>query len=288
MQAIIITCYKDKDNLIRLIDSFGKRVNIYVHIDKSSEELDIQKLRERFKDNKNLKFYSKYKISWGGYNHLLAIIDLMKIAYTENNSYFHIISGQDYLVKNVEEFLEFFENDNHMYMTLTENEQLTLNVKSRYTRGTVNSNLHNYKLIKYVDVVYGTFRNKNNIGKITDISKGMVWTSFPRDICEYVFDYIKMDTSFMKDLKHCIIPEEFFFQSIVNNSKYKNRIVKDNLRYTDWSYRNGSQPAYLDLTDYESITNSNCFFARKIDSTISRELICSIDDVLNRKGLEME
>lgn len=41
----------------------------------------------------------------------------------------------------------------------------------------------------------------------------------------------------------------------------------------DWSQRNGSMPAYLDDTDYVKIKNSNCFFARKLDTNISKKLI---------------
>lgn len=56
------------------------------------------------------------------------------------------------------------------------------------------------------------------------------------------------------------------------NSKFAKNVVTDNLRYTDWTRRNGSRPAYLDMTDYDKIKESEAFFARKFDSDISKEL----------------
>jgi hypothetical protein len=95
----------------------------------------------------------------------------------------------------------------------------------------------------------------------------------PIAVVNYIIQYSNDYPSFMKSLKHTLIPEEFFFQTILMNSPYKNRIVNDNLRYTDWTERNGSIPAYLDISDYLKIENSGAFFARKVDESISKELI---------------
>lgn len=76
---------------------------------------------------------------------------------------------------------------------------------------------------------------------------------------------------------HTLIPEEFFFQTIIMNSPYKENVVEKNLRYTDWSGKNGSRPSFLDETDYEKIIKSGDFFARKIDSNISDKLLKKIE-----------
>jgi hypothetical protein len=57
------------------------------------------------------------------------------------------------------------------------------------------------------------------------------------------------------------------------NSPYSSRVVKNNRRYTDWIFRNGSRPAVLDISDFEKIDSSKAFFTRKIDSEISRDLV---------------
>ena len=49
------------------------------------------------------------------------------------------------------------------------------------------------------------------------------------------------------------------------------------LRYTDWQYRNGSVPAYLDGSDLGPILGSNALFARKVSSDVSAHLLDQID-----------
>ena len=86
-------------NLIQLIRSFQDEMNIYIHIDKKSKEIDVSKLEQL--NMKHLHIIKKYSISWGSYNHLLAIIELMKMAVSnKKNEYIHIISGQDYKIRN--------------------------------------------------------------------------------------------------------------------------------------------------------------------------------------------
>lgn len=72
---------------------------MYVHVDEKSSIVESQL------DNK-VYVIKKYKINWGSINHLLAIIELLKIAFekTREEAYFHIITGQDYFVTSPEGF----------------------------------------------------------------------------------------------------------------------------------------------------------------------------------------
>lgn len=283
MQAVIITCYKDKENLIRLIKSFDDKVNIYIHIDKKSKDITLDDIYDLH--YKNVYAVKKYRIVWGGYNHLLAILDLLKKANLDNNDYFHIISGQDYLIKELSSFNEYFKNNKNIYMTFTEKKDFTSNIVSRYKKGFINSNL-NYKnrFVKGINKIYTIFRNRNGIGEINNICKGMIWASFPKDVNQYILEFTSKNKFFMRDLKHCLIPEEFFLQSIIANSNFKENIINNNLRFTDWNFKNGSYPAYLDESYYDELKASECFFARKIDSIISKKLIELIDKNKKKKG----
>lgn len=72
--------------------------------------------------------------------------------------------------------------------------------------------------------------------------------------------------------------EEVFFQTIFLNSPFKNQVVNDNLRYTDWSVH--CPPKVLTVEDYDKIINSHKLFCRKIDSIVSKNLICKLLTVL--------
>ncbi|RYZ93136.1 MAG: glycosyl transferase, partial [Sphingobacteriaceae bacterium] len=59
-------------------------------------------------------------------------------------------------------------------------------------------------------------------------------------------------------------PDEFIFQTLLYNSKFKADMVDDDLRYIDWS-GGGASPKTLVMEDAEKLITSGKFFARKFD-----------------------
>ena len=277
MQALIITAYKDIEQIKRLIKSSNKYFKLFIHIDKKSADIFDSLLKI---NASNTYIYSLYSVTWGGYSHLAAIIALLKIAIKHPDiNYFHIISGQDMIIKNFREFVDKFEFSDKIYMTCTNISDSDSKVKERLNCWipSANWNLKKFTircLVESICLIQKIFHiNRKRLGFFSEIYKGMIWASMPKSVVEYVVAYISDDPTYLKDLSHTKIPEEFFLQTILMNSQYKDQIVCNNLRYTDWNSRNGSTPAILDETDYDKIINSGCFFARKIDSNISMKLI---------------
>ena len=73
MQALIITAYHDYSKLERNLKLYSKGFNCYVHIDANSKEFDEQKIA-KLNEIDNVYVISKYKILWGSYLHMMAII----------------------------------------------------------------------------------------------------------------------------------------------------------------------------------------------------------------------
>lgn len=214
---------------------------------------------------------------------MLAIRDLLELAVSDPRvTYIHIISGQDILLRDYSEFERFFSGSQKIYMTCTSMKDAPDDIKRRLENWIPFSNIDcRKKTVSYInDVFYSVQRflhiTRKRLGMFDDIYKGMVWCSFPVSVARYVIEYNATHKEFLNDLKHTQIPEEFFFQTIIMNSSYKENVVKRNLRYTDWSGKNGSNPSFLDETDYEAIIGSTSFFARKIDLVISEKLLNKI------------
>lgn len=279
MQAFIITAYKDKEQLLRLINLANKIGNVYVHIDKKSVELDATELRNM--NIPNTYFISKYKIYWGSYNHVLAILELLKKAIAnEDNHYFHMISGQDIPIKSKNEFDQHFNiTDEKIYMTLSTDEQYDNGVRERYYYYYPFNNGNPagviFRLFNRISVSLQKLLHirRNNIAGIADIYKGMIWSSMPRSAAQYVTEYIKDNPDYLRTLKHIKLPEEFFFQTLIMNSDFRHNAVNGNLRYTDWEHGSGGSPAILDENSYDIMMSGEYFFARKIDSKVSKALI---------------
>ena len=197
-------------------------------------------------------------------------------------TYIHIISGQDFPVKGAGDFEKYFENSDKIYMTCIGQERFPDVINERLYYPVLNSNWDSRKRIVRVINYVTKFLQKSvkikrtTLGDFSCIYKGMVWISIPKEVAGYVLNYIQINSRFMRDLQHTLIPEEFFFQTLLTNSKYSEKIVNNNLRYTDWTTRYNSRPAYLDETDFDKINSTDVFFARKIDSDISRKLILAL------------
>jgi hypothetical protein len=53
-------------------------------------------------------------------------------------------------------------------------------------------------------------------------------------------------------------------------------VQNNNLRYIHWNKYTGSSPAILCIEDFDKITSSDAFFARKFDPQTSKDLLTNI------------
>lgn len=277
MQAVLITAYKDAKQLDELLKTLYGKFKVYLHIDAKSEELQELEIKNRYPQ---VKIVKKFRINWGGVNHLKAILELLAMAAEDAEiKYIHVISGQDFPVRNIKDFYQQFENSDKIYMSCIGQEGFPDVINERLYYPVLNSNWDSRKRsIRIINaltkaVQKGLRIERRTIGNFSYICKGMVWVSLPKEAARYILDYLQRNPQLMRDLQHTLIPEEFFFQTLLVNSEYNEKIVKHNLRYTDWSSRYNSIPAYLDETDFDKIKKSEDFFARKIDSSISQGLM---------------
>lgn len=289
-QCLLITAYKDfnhLDSLIRTYLALCEGGKVFVHIDKNTPSRDYRYLISKYSDSLQVRIFSKYRVSWGGFNHLLAVLFLMKQALKGHDggfSFCHIVSGADYPIKND---FSVFEEDDHIYMTCSPLSSTAPSIQRRYITKHFFTSLgllsKSYQRVNRLMNRYlgERFLHKERIGpySVDDLYKGMIWTSMPVSAAQYVATFIRTRSgkAFLRGLRSCEIPEEVFFQTVFMNSIFRDKVVSDNLRYTSWVFKNGSIPAVLDVDDYERIKDSNSFFCRKMDSELSRELILKLE-----------
>ncbi|MDL2241910.1 beta-1,6-N-acetylglucosaminyltransferase [Bacteroidales bacterium OttesenSCG-928-L03] len=289
MQAAIITSYKDFHQLFCLTEELlHMHFKVFIHVDKKSFDKNNEYLIKLSNYPQQVHLVSTYSINWGSINHLYAIIDLIKEALKDKDIHFiHILSSQDYPIKHGGEFDSFFSPTNtNIYMTLCSEENFSRKVKNRYSQYYFFSELDSRRF--FVRTTERISRNlqkamgikRTQFGGFNSLCKGMVWLSAPQEVFDYVISTCDKQPSFLRFLNRCKIPEEFFFQTILSNSSYAEKIVPDNLRFTVWEKKHNSIPAILDETDFPLIKNSEAFFVRKIDSIISHDLTKKINDFL--------
>lgn len=282
-QAVLITAYKNFHHLEEIISHFGTGFSIYIHIDKkiNLSALNLKKLQ----NYKNVEFISqKYKVNWGGLNHTKAILLLAEQALLkQDNFYFHLISGHDFPIRQKSEFVNFFEeNRQNNYINYFDVPKPGWANNGGIDRLIYYNfyDLLNWKNTKQKMRILKILAFQKKIGFRRSFSKkmpklygGSTWWSLNRHALEYVMDYVNSNKFFLRRFKYTLCSEEFFFQTILLNSPLRSTIENMNLRYIDWTYKNGNSPAILDNSDFDRIKSSKAFFARKFEYPVSEPLL---------------
>lgn len=279
--ALLITAYKDFAVLHQLISKFDARFSIYIHIDKKSK-ISPETL-QNLQKNKNVQYCdTDYKVNWGGVNHLKSYLLLCRKALENTeNKFFHLITAEDFPVKSLAYFDALFCSDtgtNYMeYFPLPSTEwELgglnrleyyhlydVLNAKSTFGRF----------CIKQLVKLQRLFGFKRTMPFSQPLFGGSTYWSLSREAVQYVITFTQNHPAFLPRFDHTFCAEEIYFQTILMNSIYAEKINNNNLRYTDWVSGKGGYPAYLDDTDFTQITESAALFARKISSKKLKEMI---------------
>ncbi|MBF4492878.1 hypothetical protein IR010_10030 [Flavobacterium sp. MR2016-29] len=288
-QAVLITAYKNYNHLEEIINSFDVNFELFIHIDKKSNISDIELANLRKYEIVKL-VEQKYKVNWGGFNHLKSILYLTQEAFKNKEmAYFHLISGHDFPIKKSDYFLDFFKNTDVEYITYG-------NVP---TIGAAdNGNMDRIEYYNFYDLLNAKNSKENaKIRRLVRIQKrlgikrkiastmpklycGSTWWSLSRDCVSYVIDFTKNNKSVLNRFKHTLCSEEFYFQTVIMNSPFAKKAANNNLRHIDWIARNGNNPAVLDETDYDKLVQTDAFFARKFEYPMSIGLLEKIKPLL--------
>ncbi len=285
-QAILITAYKDLDHLHKLVNFFDNDFSVYIHLDRKSRfgEIDIKPI----KSCEQVKLVSrKFRVNWAGRNHLKCYLHLAEEALQDKrNVYFHLISGQDFPVKELSYFKKFGTSQNRC--DFLESFRLPAHIWDNENGGFDRVDyFHFFDLMdakRHLKWLWRLVRLQKKIGlkraysnTLPPLYGGFTWWTLSRETLEYVLKYTKEDKRLLRRLKHTFCPEEIYFPTVIMNSPLAKKVVNDNLRYIDWSpprvRKHSTSPAILDITDYKKIKAGNDLFARKFESPTSDQLL---------------
>ncbi|HCE54161.1 MAG TPA: hypothetical protein DER05_03800 [Lutibacter sp.] len=285
-QAILITAYKNYHHLGEIIKFFDDDFEVYIHIDKKSiitkEELN------KLKNYSQVKLVTqKYKVNWGGFNHLKSILYLTEKALKNpQNYYFHLISGHDFPIKKLSEFkIYFVENRTSEFISNFEIPRLggadnggldRIEYYNLYNVFDAKVPIQNGFIRRFIALQKKIKFNRPISSKMPKLYSGSTWWSLSRPCVEYVINYSNKNKFVLNRFKHTLCSEEFYFQTVIMNSSFADYVKNNSLRYIDWIARNGNNPAILDETDLEKIIKSDAFFARKFEYPLSINILNKI------------
>ena len=272
--AIAIQCHTNSNQINRLIDYFqDEDIDIYIHVDKKANiirELEI-------KENVYL-IENRVDVKWGQFSQVEATLNIFKTIKKSNYKYkyIHLISGQDYPIKSLQAFKDFFMHQNEEFI-----EYLPLPSEVLVKRGEDRYKVYYPKwmidrpsnitkrLIRifYREFILLTKIFKRNLNNVENIYFGSQWFSITGECLDHIIRYLDDESNYIKFFNNTIYADEMFFQTIIMNSCLKNNVKNNNLRYIDWADKKGS-PKTLKIQDIKEAIKSECFFARKIEDEI--------------------
>lgn len=276
--AYIIAAHKNSEQLKLLINKLDYKDNdLYIHIDLKNEKLfyEIDDYTRKYKNIILIK--NRINVNWSGFSQVQATINSMKeiVESGINYDYISFISGQDFPIKSNEYISNFLQkNYGKEFMEYRDVDECDL------FRLKVYNLFREYKNIRktYMRVIDNILRRvqkpiikRNNFINI-NLFHGSSWFTITHSCMKYILNYLDRNPEYLKDFKYTLCPDEHFFQMIVLNSKFKENVKNDNLRYIDWNGCRNS-PRTLNITDLDKIEESDKLIARKFDIETDKHII---------------
>lgn len=275
--------------LLKSIDD--ERNDIYIHIDKKIKNIESIKLK-KVCNYSNIYFTERISVSWGSESLIKATMILLQnsTSNTQEYSYYHFISGQDFPLKSQDKIHNFFdEHQGYEFISCRKPSQAEMErIKFYYPFQQIfgGRTIFN-KVGKRVSVF---FQKVLSIDRTKEAYKvygiGSQWFSITNRMAEYI---VSQEDKIKKYFYKGLCADEMFLQTLWLNAPFYNENMRyhserrnhpciqeiffDVVRAIDFSRGNIESPYVFDEKDYEMLIESNCCFARKMEEQKSKELI---------------
>jgi len=290
--AYIISAYKLPDQLVRLVNRLNADgISFYIHVDRKSSEQVYRGMADPLAGSANVSFLKRHTCNWGDFGHVRATLSGIEQIINSGAAcdYVVLITGQDYPIKSnhhIQQFLQesggrsfihYFTKDapwagrwdeRHIYWHLFWGRWHLVFPRADMFESPVLNRAWNV-FAKAIPL------RRRMPGGLEPFYGSSYWC-LSRECVEYIHRFVRDNKAFMRFFRHVAIPDEVFFQTILLNSTLKDRLVNDDLVYTDFS-QHQAHPAILGKNDFKRLMGRSELFARKFDETIDGEVLDMID-----------
>lgn len=284
--AYLIMAYNQYQLLNYLLRMLDHPQNvIYIHIDKKSPQINIEKLTEGIKCS-TVNVYQEIKVYWGHYSQTECEVFLLEKALNDNCDYFHLISGSDLPLANQDKIHDFFEKNNGKEFVRFWGPcfpEKAIEWVSHYHPLQKYLRISKYRyfnsIISFADTIIQALQRIFRINRIKgceyEFQKGATWFSITRN---FAAEIVSRKKWIQETFASSRSSDEIFVQTILKNSDYiLNRDESGyeidglaGLHYIDW---NRGKPYVFREDDFDELINSGYFFARKFNLEIDDQIV---------------
>ncbi|WPV64036.1 beta-1,6-N-acetylglucosaminyltransferase [Chitinophaga sp. LS1] len=254
----------------------------HIHIDKKVSLKEIQS--HSFYTNKNVILLKRRKsLNWGGFSLVEATLNLMEsgIKKSRSGGYFVLLSGKDFPIQSnhkIHSFLadnygsEFIKCDPLPFKNWNNGglERIQYYWLGDILPTEISRNFYQFQIEKNLPRPF--FEDFHPFG-------GSQWWCLTSDCILYILKFIRFNPILLDFFKFSFIPDELFFQTVIMNSPFCEKVVNDNLKYIIFN-KHQSHPKIFRAEDFESLIESNKLWARKFDITEDVTIVNRLMEVI--------
>jgi len=293
----IILAHKLPEQLVRLV----RRLNtdlaacFLIHVDKKTNIETYNRMVNPLDAYENVHFLTRRHVRYyGDYNHLSATLDGFQqiVSLDIKYDYVMLLTGQDYPIKSneyIKQFLQEAQGNSFIEYFQLPSEHWKEENGGMDRVNHLHFNLYGYHFSLHKENQFIPRILKplwSGLAEISPIKRkvpanlktffgGNAYWCLSRDCAEYVYDFVQKNNTYVKFFENVNIPEEIFFQTVLQNSPFNSRLVNDSLRHIDWS--DSRHPAVLRKQDFKRFMSTDKPFARKFDVTLDEDVLDMID-----------
>ena len=229
--AYLVIAHKNDytfQTLLNLIDD--ERNDIFIHMDKKNAKYRFEDVAKQIKKSRIYQVEDRNDVVWGDYSQIATELALLELSTNVGKyDYYHLLSGEDLPVKSQDYIHYFFEQNRGKEFVRFENSTFLHSERvcqyhfAQRLIGKPEAHPHLYSMehyfIKFQKLI-GIRRNKN-----IKFQKGTNWFSITDELAREVVDKKAWIRRVFKFTECC---DEVFLQTIVNQSKFKERLYSNN------------------------------------------------------------
>ncbi len=269
----LILAHRRPELVHGLVDTLGSHdsVGIYLHVDPRADlksftsavaGQDLQIVRPRVRAN------------WGSYGIVRATLSGLRFIVERERGpyYFVLLSGQDFPIKPIPAIERFFAETRSSAQTQYGRMGTPEGKETdRYTRYFLHNQFHVRGAWRFEKFLNRHLRRRGFPAGFEPYS-GFQWWSASHDVIRYIVDFTEEHKSFRRFFWFSNCPDEMFFQTIIMNSPFADRVLNDDLRFTEWP-EGAWSPRLLTQSDIPTLLGSPALFARKFeDVEVTKEI----------------
>lgn len=290
--AYIISAYKLPALLVRLVRRLDvPGTTFLIHVDAKTPDSVYREMAEPLAAMPNVRFLPRHVCYWADFGHVRATLKGLRelIAWGAPFDQVALLTGQDYPLKSNEEiaatlagagdrvFMRCFPLPSDHWtdggMDRIENRHFRIRERlvafpgvpfgsqaanAAWTR--LCRTLHLYRRLPPGFQPYG----------------GSSYWCMPAECARYVDTFARTNDRFVRFFEHVYVPDEIFFNTIVMNSPFRDRVTGDDLRYYAWR-ASADNPEILTSRDLDVLLTSGKLFARKFDPGVDAAVLDRVD-----------